>query len=168
MADSRPVRTLWLVLFPLCAGLVIGLLAGRLWAHEIELRWMQANHAAAWRVQRTFHSEAWKRDSLRWDSIRREPLPVVPREVARLQVYRDCVVVFEFQEAMRFQAFDSDARGRAGELLGRGVAFSPTGFAAGDRVAVAFPDVECQDIGSLSRGGHLGPAQVDSLVHRRR
>jgi hypothetical protein len=169
MNGTRPVRTRWLVLLPLVSGLVTGLLAGRLWAREIETQARRAHRAAAARVQQVYRSDEWRRDSIRWDSIRRRSPPgSAPREVARLQLHRDCAVTFEFSDASYFQVFDSDAWGHGREWLGRAVAFSPTGFAAGDEVTVVFTDVECMNISSLSRGGGIGPAQVDSLIRRQR
>lgn len=167
MNATRPVRTRWLVLLPLVSGLVIGLLAGRLWAREIEARWRRAQHYASTRVQKVHRSDEWRRDSIRWDSLRRRSPPVsTPREVARLQLHRDCAVTFEFADASHFQVFNSDAWGHRRELLGRAVAFSATGFAAGDQVTVVFTDVECASISSLGRGGGIGPAQADSLIRR--
>lgn len=168
MNDTRPVRTRWLVLLPLVAGLVIGLLAGRLWAREIETQWRRAQQISSHRVQKVHRSDEWRRDSIRWDSIRRSRRRSAPREVARLQLYRDCAVTFRFSDDSYFQVFDSDARGHGRELLGRAVAFSATGFAAGDEVTVVFTDVECTNISSLSHGGGIGPAQVDSTIRRQR
>ena len=169
MNDARPVRTRWLVLLPLVSGLVIGLLAGRLWAREIEAQGRRAFQAAATRVQKVHRSDEWRRDSIRWDSIqRRSPPTFAPREVARLQLHRDCAVTFEFAHPSHFQVFGSDARGHRGELLGRAVAFSATGFAAGEKVTIVFTDVECAEIRALGRGGGIGPGQVDSLIRRQR
>jgi hypothetical protein len=172
MMTTRPVATRLLVLLCLIAGFTTGLLAGRLWGRMLELQMRRARSAVAFRVQKTVHSEAWRQDSIRVDSIWRvhqRDLPrEIPREIARGQLLRDCVVTFQLPEGWRFQVFTSHARDLDARLIGSASTYSPDGFSAGMRATVAFEDVECEQIATLSRGGGIGPLQADSMLRRHR
>jgi hypothetical protein len=82
MADQRPVSMVTIIALALTAGAAVGLLVGRLWAHE-----MEAFVALASTVQRGHSPEQWGRDSAARERVFRAfPRESPPRELRREEV----------------------------------------------------------------------------------
>ena len=168
----RPVPTWLLIVLTLTTGLAIGVVIGRHWrATALNAEWRQAQRRAtdAWRY-RTRPNE-WRRDSTRRaateSTFARRPTPVLPREIARQQLFADCAVGFEVRASVERLAL-LEARARFWQEPSHDVtkasAFRPTGFAAGDTVWIVVHDMNC---GELAIGGFaLLPVRPETLQAR--
>ncbi|MDQ3309604.1 MAG: hypothetical protein M3497_05710 [Gemmatimonadota bacterium] len=166
MIRVRTIRTDALVMLALGAGLIIGLLAGRIWGREIDRRWARAQYAFTQRMDRTVRDTVQVReDSILFEKNRRS-VANIPREVRRLQAYGDCAVTFWMRdpELASLQVFRVRGQGKSGAVLSEGVRYEDGGYPENSLVTVVLPNVECGRIDFFGTGFsamYLGP---DSLA----
>ena len=168
----RPVPTWLLIVLTLVTGLAIGVVIGRHWrATALRVEWHQAQRRAtdAWR--RRIRPDEWRQDSTRRaaaeSTFARRRTPVLPREIARQQLFADCALGFEVRDSVeRLALFEARARvwQEPSHNVTKASAFRPTGFTAGDTVWIVVHDMNC---GELAIGGFaLLPVRPETLRAR--
>jgi hypothetical protein len=166
VSRDRAISTLTIVALALTTGAAVGLLVGRLWADQIELRARRTFSTLASTVQRRHNPEQWVRDSAaRARRFRDFPHETPPREVRREQIVSDCLVTFQLPDTtlanwIMFTVYARDARGA---LLGRASAYADQGFGPGERVSVVVSDVRCPEV--VAFGLSLLPAASTPPLH---
>jgi hypothetical protein len=166
MARERPISVVTIIALALTAGAAAGLLVGRIWAQEIDLRARRTFHALASTVQRRHSPEQWARDSAaRERMFRAFPSESPPRELRREQIATDCLVTFQMPDTTlaNWVMFTVYARDTRGALLGRASAYADQGFGPGDRVSVVVSDVRCAGVAGF--GLSLLPAMPMPPLH---
>jgi hypothetical protein len=166
MARERPMSLLTIIALALATGAALGLLVGRLWAQEIDLRARRTFRALSSTVQRKHSPEQWARDSAaRERMFRAFPNESPPRELRREQIVTDCLVTFQMPDTTlaNWIMFTVYARDTRGALLGRASAYADKGFGPGDRVSVVVSDVRCAAVAGF--GLSLLPAAPTPPLH---
>jgi hypothetical protein len=146
MTHERPMSVVAIIALALASGAAVGLLVGRLWAQQIDLRARRSFHALASTVQRRHNPEQWARDSAARERLFHAfPHESPPRELRREQIVSDCLVTFQLPDTTlaNWIMFTVYARDTRGALLGRASAYADQGFGPGDRVSVVVSDVQC-------------------------
>lgn len=167
MTRIRTIRTDALVMLALGAGLIIGLLAGRIWGREIQRRWTQVDYAFAQRMDRTRDTAQLRKDSALFEENSRR-VSRFPREVRRIQAYDDCAVTFWMRdpEMASLQVFRVRGQSKSGLVLSEGGRYEDGGYPENSLVTVVLPNVECERIdflGTSFSAMYLGPSS-DSLA----
>jgi hypothetical protein len=136
----------------LAAGLVLGVLIGRGWAHvdarSIERqRWRTGPELATPDLRDTAQ---WRADSLRaW----RDRQLVEPREVARVQALQHCITTLSFDRGgSDMELLDVTAYADGLAVLGAGWVYRSNGYSGGSRVSVVIPNTQCGHIRRLAFG----------------
>jgi hypothetical protein len=172
--SARSVPTWLLIALALTTGLVAGVGLGRYWrATGLRAEWRQAQRRAAEAWQRRTDPEQWQRDSVSRgaaeSTFARRPRPVLPREIARQQLFGDCAVGFEVRDSLQPVALFEVRAGlwqMAGHAVTKASAYRPGGFSAGDTIWVVVREMNC---GELAISGFaLLPLRAETLAVRPR
>lgn len=147
MPRTFAIRADVLLALGFASGLVVGLLAGRLWAQDAEQQARITYYHLATTVHRLGDPAGWAHDSIvRERYFRAFPRPQMPREVQRTQFASDCLVTYQFPDTTpgEIVALQLWARDSRGSLLARGGAYAEDGFGPGARITVVVPNLRCE------------------------
>ena len=152
--STRSVPTWLLILLPLATGLAAGIVIGQHWrATRLRVEWRHAERQATEAWRRRAHPEQWHHDSIRRatveSTIARRPRPALPREIARQQLFADCVVGFEARDSVdRVALFEVHAGlwQMAGHTVTKASTYRPRGFTAGDTMWVVVREMNCGEL----------------------
>ena len=166
VSRDRAMSTITIITLALTTGAAVGLLVGRLWADQIELRARRTFAALASTVQRRQNPEQWVQDSAARARLFHDfPHETPPRELRREQIVSDCLVTFQLPDTTlaNWIMFTVYARDSRGALLGRASAYADQGFGPGERVNVVVSDVRCPEVAAF--GLSLLPAAPPPPFH---
>jgi hypothetical protein len=170
--STRSVPTWLLILLPLATGLAAGIVIGQHWrAARLRVEWRHAKRQATEAWRRRTNREQWHHDSLRRaaveSTIARRPHPVLPREIARRQLFADCVVGFEARDSVdRVVLFEVRAGlwQMAGHTVTNASVYRPRGFPAGDTIWVVVREMNCGEL--AINGFALLPVGAETVAVR--
>jgi hypothetical protein len=143
-----------LVVLPLVTGLTAGVALGRYWrATALRAEWRQAQRRATEAWQRRTDPEQWQRDSMSRaaaeSTFARRPRLVLPREIARQQLFGGCAVGFEVRDSRQPIALFEVRAGlwqMAGHAVTKASAYRPNGFTVGDTIWVVVREMDCGEL----------------------
>lgn len=152
----RSVRTWMLVLLSMIAGFAPGVLVGREWARELEHRWRRSSERLTRLIREHGDPEQARQDSLafeRLSRVDRQP----PREIRRLQVFRNCVITLEVRDSTwaNLQLINVRGHYNGPAVLREGWHYREEGYRQGDLVSVVLPETECGSVHGISCGASL-------------